>query len=247
MRFLFLPDIWIRADVETPLFLSRLKDLAQKLSHCRIDSQDQIGQPPEVGILTLVPITAPDIPEKLCIVLSSDKQENNRVFIEAEANGWRKVHPDYEEYTSLTRRFIDPLLKVYNKRYHSNRRLYVQTKAQLTPKLSQYPAQFFNHFTNNANKSFLSRRSWRHYYKFIICCHRRREYVSSDELEFLIRQAGFGDYYSEKLCVIFEHGWGILEELPDSKLKAWRRQLREKERNAKIGTDNKKMQRTANP
>lgn len=220
MSFPFLPDMWIRTDADAPLFLRRLKDIARQLSQVGIEHQKQI--------LTLVP-TEPDVPEKLRIVLSSDKEQETRIFVNAEANGWREVNPDYEEYTALTRRFIGPVLKAYNKRYRSNRRLHVQTIAQLTPKLSQYPAKFFDDFTTNANKSFLSRTSWRHFYKFIICCHRRNEYVSWDEIEFLLRQAGFGEYYCEKLYMIFEHGWGILEELPDSKMKAWQRRMREQE------------------
>ena len=219
MSFPFLPDMWISTDADAPLFLRRLKDIARQLSQVGIEHQKQI--------LTLVP-TEPNI-ANFRIVLSSDKEQETRIFVNAEANGWREVNPDYEEYTALTRRFIGPVLKAYNKRYRSNRRLHVQTIAQLTPKLSQYPAKFFDDFTTNANKSFLSRTSWRHFYKFIICCHRRNEHVSWDEIEFLLRQAGFGEYYCEKLYMIFEHGWGILEELPDSKLKAWQRRMREQE------------------
>jgi hypothetical protein len=230
MGFPFLPDMWIRADAEVPVFLSRLKDLSQQLPHVGIEYQKRIGKSKELSVLTLVP-TGPDVPEGLRIVLSSSKkQKNNHIFVETKASGWSEPYPEYEEYTALTKRFIDPLLRAYNKFYRSNRRLYVQTQTQLTPKLSQYPAKLFDYFTTNANKSFLGRRSWRDFYKFIICCHRRNEYVSSDELKFLLRQVGFEEYYCEKLYMIFEHGWEILEELPDSKLKAWRRRIREQER-----------------
>lgn len=230
MSFPFLPDMWIRADTEAPVFLSRLRDLSQQLSHVSIENQNRIGQSMEINTLILAP-TEPDVPKGLRIVLFPSKgKKNNHIFVETKAIGWSESYPEYEEYTAFTKRFIVPLLKTYNRYYHSNRRLYIQTQAQLIPKLSKYPAQLFDYFTTNANKSFLSRRGWRDFYKFIICCHRRNEYISSDELKFLLRQAGFGEYYCEKLYMIFEHGWGILEELPDSKLKAWRRRMREQDK-----------------
>lgn len=221
--------MWIKADVESPLFLSRLEKLARQPPHCFAEHQDRADPSAEISILTLVP-NEPDIPKGFHIILFPDRQIQYRVVVDAEARGWVEAYPDYEEYTALTRRFIRPLLKVYNKRYRSNRRLHVQTKEQLRPKLSHYPAQLFHHFVDNANKSFLSQKSWRDFYKLIICCHRRNEYLTWDDVEFLLKEAGFGDYYCERLYTIFEHGWGILEELPESKLRAWRRQMREQER-----------------
>jgi hypothetical protein len=88
----------------------------------------------------------------------------------------------------------------------------------------------FQYFVNYANKTFLSRDSWKHFYEFIIYCHRRNEHLGYEELEYLLKEAGFNDYYCEKLCCIFERGWDLLDQLPESKLRAFRKKIREQEK-----------------
>jgi hypothetical protein len=77
--------------------------------------------------------------------------------------------------------------------------------------------------------TLLSHASWEHFYSFIISCYYRNGYVAGEDLEYLLAEAGFGEYYREKLCTVFEHGWRLLDQLPENQLRAWKRRLREKE------------------
>jgi uncharacterized lipoprotein len=54
--------------------------------------------------------------------------------------------------------------------------------------------------------------------------------LSNGELEYLLKEAGFNNYYCENLCSIFEHGWDLLDQLPESKLRALRKKIRQEEK-----------------
>ena len=234
MGFPFLPNISIRTEVNSLLFIDRFRNILKDAQGYKFEKKKSNSK------LLLFGHDNSDLPADLSLILRSDKKKDYRVFIEAESIDWVEKTIDYDKYVEIIGKLTRPLLKIYNKLYSTNRRLTVPSKQQITPKLSKYPERLFNRFVKYANRSFLSQRSWRHYYTFIICCHWRNEYLGSGEIAYLLKNAGFNDYYCDKLYSIFEHGWGILEQLPESKERAWRKRMREKikeeQRQENIGT-----------
>lgn len=221
MDFPFLPNISIRIEVNCFLFIDRFRNILKGEQGYKLEKQKVHSN------LLLFGHDDNDLPADLSIILRCDKKEDNRIFIEAQSIEWVEKPIDYDEYVNTIGKLTRPLLKIYNKLYSTNRRLTVPSKEQITPKLSKYPKRFFEQFLEYANRTFLSQPSWRHYYSFIICCHSRKEYLGAEEIIYLLKNAGFNDYYCNKLYSIFEHGWGILEQLPESKERALLKKMRE--------------------
>ena len=222
MDFQFLPNISIRTEVNSLLFIDRFRNILKDQRGYKFEKNKSNSK------LLLFGHDNSELPADLSLILRCDKKEDYRVFIEAQSIDWVEKPVDYDKYVEIIGKLTRTLLKVYNKLYSTNRRLTVPSKDQITPKLSKHPESFFNHFLEYANRTFLSQPSWRHYYSFIICCHSRNQYLGSEEITYLLKNAGFNDYYCDKLYSIFEHGWGILEQLPESKRRAWRKKMREK-------------------
>ena len=153
-------------------------------------------------------------------------QDQERVQVELTSTSWAESGPSYEKYVGLVMHYLKPLLSIYNKKYNTNRRFRIPAKEKLEPKLSEIAERLFQRFIKYANKTFLGQYSWIHFYEFIIWCHRRNERLSSKELEYLLKKAEFNDFYCEKLCSVFKHGWDLLEQLPESKERAWRKKMR---------------------
>lgn len=221
----FLPCISIKADVSPHEFLVRMGEIAEEYGG--IDVRKNYLSDKSFPNLTLLFTTdKSDDLENLYGMFSIRPRDKERVWAELTSKSWAESGPKYEEYVGLVVRYLKPLVSMYNKKYSTKRRFRIPSKDSLRPKLSKCAARIFQYFVNYANKTFLSRISWRHYYDFIIYCHRRNEYLSNEELEYLLKEAGFNDYYCENLCSIFEHGWDLLEQLPESKLRAWRKKIR---------------------
>jgi len=231
----FLPCISIKVDVSPHEFLVRMGEIAEEYGG--IDVRKNYLSDKSFPNLTLLFTTdKSDDLENLWGMFSIRPRDKERVWTELTSKSWAESGPKYEEYVGLVLRYLKPILSMYNKKYSTNRRFKIPSKDSLKPKLSECAARLFQYFVNYANKTFLSRVSWRHFYDLIIYCHRRNEYLNYEGLEYLLKEAGFNDYYCEKLCSIFEHGWDLLDQLPESKLRAWRKEMRqqiEQERESK--------------
>jgi hypothetical protein len=221
----FLPHISIKADVSPHEFLVRMGEIAEEYGG--IDVRKNYLSDKSFPNLTLLFTTdKSDDLENLCGMFSIRPRDKERVSAELTSKSWAESGPKYEEYVGLVVHYLKPLVSMYNKKYSTKRRFRIPSKDSLRPKLSECVARIFQYFVNYANKTFLSRISWRHFYDFIIYCHRKNEYLSNEELEYLLKEVGFNDYYCENLCSIFEHGWHLLEQLPESKLRHWRKKIR---------------------
>jgi hypothetical protein len=225
----FLPCVSIKVDVSPYEFLVRMGEIAEDYGDIDV-RKNYLSDKSFPSLSLLFTTTKPNDPEDLYGGITISSRNKERVWAELSSKSWTEFGPTYEEYVGLVLRYLKPLLSVYNKKYNTNRRFRIPSKDSLGPKLSECAARLFQHFVYYANKTFLSRISWRHFYDFIIYCHRRNEYLSYKELEYLLKEAGFNDYYCEKLCSIFEHGWDLLEQLPESKLRAWRKKIRKQEK-----------------
>jgi len=222
----FLPVISVKLDVSPYEFLVRMGEIADHSGNI-IDVRKNYLSDETFLNLTLRFTTAKSKGIKnLCGMFTVSSQDKERVRVELTSISWVESIPKYEEYVDLVMRYLKPLLSTYNKKYNTNRRFLIPSKNSLEPKLSEHAARLFRRFVNYANKSFLSQYSWIHFYEFIICFHHHNEWLIFEELEYLLKKAGFNDYYSKELCSIFEHGWYLLEQLPESKLRAWRKKMR---------------------
>jgi len=221
----FLPRISIKADVSPYEFLVRMGEMAEEYGGIDVRKNYLSGKSFPNLTLLFTTDNSDDL-ENLCGMFSIRPRDKKRVWAELTSKSWAESGPKYEEYVGLVVRYLKPLVSMYNKKYSTKHRFRIPSKDSLRPKLSECAARIFQYFVNYANKTFLSRISWRHFYDFIIYCHRKNEYLSNEELEYLLKEAGFNDYYCENLCSIFEHGWDLLEQLPKSKLRAWRKKIR---------------------
>lgn len=226
----FSPCISIKADVSPYEFLVRIGEIAE---HCGkiIDIRKNYLSDKSFPNLSLLFTTDESGElENLCGMFSIKPRDKERVWAELTSKSWAESGPKYEEYVGLVMHYLKPLLSMYNKKYSTNRRFRIPSKDSLRPKLSECAARLFQYFVRYANKTLLNIISRRHFYDLIIYCHQRNEYLSYEELEYLLKEAGFNDYYCEKLCSLFEHGWDLLDQLPESKLRAQRKKIRQEEK-----------------
>lgn len=222
----FLPVISVKLDVSPHEFLVRMGEIAEHYGNIIDVRKNYLSDETSLNLtLRFTTAKSKDL-KNLCGMFTVGSQNKERIRVELASTSWAESGPKYEEYVDLVKRYLKPLLSTYNKKYNTNRRFLIPSKGSLEPKLSERAARSFRRFANYANKSFLSQDSWIHFYEFIICCHKRNEGLSFEELEYLLKKDGFNDFYCEKLCSIFEHGWDLLEQLPESKLRAWRKKMR---------------------
>ncbi|MBN1805112.1 MAG: hypothetical protein JW837_07675 [Sedimentisphaerales bacterium] len=236
----FLPRISIKTDVSPYEFLVRMGEIAEE--HGGIGVHKNYLSDKSFQYLTLLFTTDKSKGlENLCGMFTISPRYKERVWAELSSKSWAESGPKYEQYVGLVERYLKPLLSMYNKKYNTNRRFRIPSKDSLEPKLSECAARLFKHFVDYANKTFLSRYSWVHFYEFIIYCHCRNERLGSKELEYLLKKAEFNDFYCEKLCSIFDHGWDLLEQLPESKLRAFRKKIREQEKQEQEKSSNNNL------
>jgi hypothetical protein len=222
----FLPIISVKVDVSPHEFLVRMGEIAEHNSDIKDVQKNHLADKLIQNLSILFKTEKSDGLESLCGMFTTRPRNKERVWVELSSKSWAEYSPTYEEYVYLIVRYLKPLLSMYNKKYNTNRRFRIPSKDSLRSKFSKCTARLFQHFVNYANKTHLSRINWKHFYDFIICCHGRYEYFSYEELEYLLKEAGFNGYYCEKLCSIFEHGWDLLEQLPESQLRARLKQMR---------------------
>jgi hypothetical protein len=180
MTLPYLPKIWIATDVEASFFLNRPGELAPSVYGGRSDYEARTHVPDGVTVLTLSPRARSVTAGRFLFELSPDRDVKRRLCVEASIS--REIRPDYEEYTGITRSTLMPLLKAYNKRYGGNRKLHMQTKAQVTPGLAQGQAKLFHRFAAGANKTSLSHYDWEHFYSFISLSYQRNGYIAGEDL-----------------------------------------------------------------
>lgn len=97
-------------------------------------------------------------------------------------------------------------------------------RKRLTPEQSEPFHSLFTEFCENANRSGLDRRSWRDFYRLIIATHRRNRPVPLYRLRALLQEAEFSEYFRDRLSSVYETGWDLLECLPESEMRRWRRE-----------------------
>ena len=105
--------------------------------------------------------------------------------------------------------------------------------ARMAPKTKRA----FDFFVAEANKIALHPTDWGRFYDFVKTAYR---YERSDppiweqDVKQALIEAGFGEDYASKLCIVYVHCWRMLSSFPSPMAaKAWRRRVDEEIAEAK--------------
>lgn len=109
MDFPFLPNISIRTDVDSILFLDRFRNIVKGEQGYRVEKQESHSK------LLLFGHDDNDLPANLNLIFRCNKKEDYRIFIDAESTDWIEKPIDYDEYVKIIRKLTRPLLRIYNK------------------------------------------------------------------------------------------------------------------------------------
>lgn len=204
-----LPNISIKVDVKPRAFLDRLEQIAGRFDNVRIKRTFNIAGYEGWESLNLESCVS-GYHKKLCGAVISNPESDTRVFIEMVAEHWDPDPPTYDTYVGAARLLFVPLVKAYNRKYHSRCQLNIQTK---TVKERELPAETKKRLTSFivcANKSALHSNDWSRFYQFIAFCHAHHVKLSEGGLKHLLVKAGFSSEKAEYLADIYYHGRNLL-------------------------------------
>lgn len=206
-----LPDISLKIDCSPREFIERIEEIARSQSQF-IEIHKQLDFLGEKG-LDVLNIKPREQNEQIDIYgqVITRLETVERVDIEIRSSRWNPEPPTYDIYVKEARRIMIPLIKEYNQKYNSKRRLSIQVKSDKNSKLSPVAQKYFARFVNCANKKALHPKDWDRYYKFIrFCCAKRISLYEEDITRLLIAE-GFSKEKAEYLASIYWHGLKLLK------------------------------------
>lgn len=203
-----LPNISIKIDTNPSEFLKRIESIASQTGDFQVRLHEDIDSE-RFHVLNVTPeFSTPH--KELFGQLIALPELNARVRVEMRASRWNPEPPSYDAYVESARSVFAPLLQLYNKSFHSRRRLTVQSKESLRPSLPPRANKFFNEFVVLANKNGLHPYDWERFYRFIYICSPRNIKLTRDDVKRLLILSGFSIQYADYLSDIFEHGRDLL-------------------------------------
>ena len=203
-----LPRMSIKVDATPDEFLRRIETLALQSGEFLVDlERDEQGQGSSVLILKPMLVTQH---RELAGWLIAAPGSSGRVSVEVRAARWNPDPPTYQAYVIAAREIFRPLLHQYNRKYRTNRKLQIQSRAATEPRLPTVARQVFDRFADRANKSALRSRDWQRFYHFTWHCTAHNVIVSRDDVHRLLVGAGFSVEHAAGLADIFEHGRRLL-------------------------------------
>jgi len=205
-----LPLMSIRIDTTPEEFLRRVETLALQIGEFVVETERDPANDSKVIALHLKPILVTQHRELMgrIIVIPASP---DRVSVEVRAARWQPDPPTYRAYVAAAREIFKPLLHQYNRKFHSNRKLQVQSQAATEPHLPTVASQVFDRFVDRANKSALRNRDWQRFYHFIWHCAAHNINLSRDDVHRLLVSAGFTIEHAANLADISEHGRQLLK------------------------------------
>jgi len=204
-----LPDISVKTDCEVRTFIRRLKIIASKYClHCSYKYKRNYLEP-DSDYLEIIPIQQNGHKEIIAQIFN-ELDKNNFIRVEIRALSWKNEPVTYDIYTNEAKRIILPIISIYNKKYNSRRRLYIQTKDSLKIKLPPIANRLFNTFVRAANKNVLHPLDWKRFYIFIRHSYSNKVKLNSDEIKKLLIENGFEESKADYLSRIYYHGKELL-------------------------------------
>ncbi len=204
-----LPAISIKLDTDPEEFLRRMETLAHELGEYIAAREEVVvdGQPsPSLWLKPILVSQHRELAGRLIV----PKGSPGRVAVEVRAARWNPEPPTYAAYVAAVREVFAHLLRHYNRKYRTIRRLQIDSRGATEPHLPAMSLDLFNAFADPANKSALKDRDWQRFYDFIEHITGHNVQVTRDDIHRLLVGAGFSVEHAADLADIFEHGRRLL-------------------------------------
>ena len=205
-----LPDIWVKSDTDPAIFLDRIQLIAEESERYKIDRITDLGNLIEgYQRVDLYPTFASEH-QRLTLQFISDADSGANVRVEVRAHRWNPDPPTYEAYVQTAEQLVRPLLQEYNRQFKSRRRLSIQSKTAVEPRLPPSVSPLFETFVQCANTQMLHPNDWDRFYQFVKACHKRNVRLNETDLARLLNREGFDEDYARRIASVYDHGRGIL-------------------------------------
>ena len=199
-----LPTIHINLSCNHRQFFSEISNAARRSGKFRVEYHSDAGSTETLDVVNLRLLTPSEHCELGAQLIWSSKQ-NSLVSVEIKATRWSPIDPPtYEAYVSEAKKLLLPLLANVNCESHTRRRLCIQSKKSLEPKLPPESTKLFKEFTHLANKSVMHPRDWDRFYYFVRK-NRMKRSISTEEMNYLLVKDGFSQEYANRISLIYSH------------------------------------------
>jgi hypothetical protein len=197
-----LPDVSVKTDVEALEFLKRFEENI-------IFENDIIGKRYKPNYvenwIQICFKIRDDVLDESWGAFRSDNEKSKRVFLDLRAKNWPEYPLSYELYVGKSLQHFKPLIKMYNQKYSSRRRIHVPSKKSLEPTLTEGAQIALDNFLNAANKQILHLADWNKFYIFVDYCKVNRLNLKDYELKRLLFHSGFMEKDADELAQIYQH------------------------------------------
>ena len=204
-----LPRITIKLDTTPEEYLRRIETLAMEIGEYLVEAEWDVVDATKVTALKVRPILVTQHRELVGWIIPIPGPES-RVSLEVRAARWHPDPPTYKAYVEAARSIFKPLMRYYNSKYNTSRKLQIQSRAATEPGLPLMASQVFDGFVEKANKSALRNKDWQRFYHFIFHCTAHNVIISRDDIHRLLIHGGFSTEHAADLADIFEHGRNLL-------------------------------------
>jgi len=207
-----LPRVTVKTDINSEAFLRRIERIATELNGYEVikATYDYLDEGSHSLILKYT-LHSPH--DNLMIHLTTDSKEDSRVVFSLAARKWNPDPPTYEVYVQAVREVIEPLIRKYNRRRGSRRRLTIQSKESTEPTLPPRCARFFEGFLRGAaGRCPLHASDWGRFYLFVRFAHRVSLQSDEHDIKRLLWRAGFSEDYAGEIANVYHHGRSLLKK-----------------------------------
>ncbi len=198
-----LPSPSIKIDTTPRDFIDQLEILARQTGRFKVTKEYEHGSEKRDFL-----VLKPKVPTKhrgLIGQVITNPDDYSRVKISMNAYEWDPDPVTYEVYVQETVNFFKPLLKKYNRYYNSKRRIHIQPKESLEPRLAPKAKKAFDFFISKVNPYSIHDSDWRCFYEFIRICHEGRAKAYEDDIIRLLYKNGFSEEEARYFADIYYH------------------------------------------
>jgi hypothetical protein len=200
-----LPDISIKIDLKTKIFLKAIEAISKRSNNCsetKSDMEEISGK--GFFIVAVKPIEQRGNNDLIAQLISYGE---NTERIQVEIRGFKKT-PSYQEYVDCAQEIVNPLIKQYNKENQKKYRVTIHKKAIKLYTLPPGAQKYFNKFTIFPDSSHPSDKHNFHF--FIRYCHQYKVKLTGYQLKELLLKKGFSESNAQRYREIYTCGREIL-------------------------------------
>jgi len=207
--------ISVRADVDGVAFLERVKAILPEVPDWRFHEWETDHFSGKAGAKCLALIYTGSDPagqranELVCRLLANAQTDRVDVHIRA-TTFWLCNTLDYDTYVAAAK-LLKSVLRVYNGKYETRRRLLIPTRESLEPQLPPGAQRLFDRFLASASaRQVVSAHAWGALYAFIRHVHAHNVRLSDIEFRRLLVVKGFGTDQAYELAEFYLHARNLL-------------------------------------